>query len=197
MENAVTLYLKYRDDFNNKSIIDTWNSSGPGGHPGINCSSINYDNFTTACQKFGRYLIEINNRYKSNSLKSCKYLNYRINSDKNYNKNPDCFQKNTSTSCENSKNCYEYYIEHYKEYEENIFNEFCEALINFKKVYVDTVSDITICSHVPKILAPPKSLFFLPFTPVKSWLHSRLQRKKIIQLNDVRDETRESLKNAP
>ncbi|KAI4840221.1 hypothetical protein MKS88_001579 [Plasmodium brasilianum] len=62
------------------------------------------------------------------------------------------------------------------------------------------MSDVTMCYHVPKILAPPKSYVFTNgittiFTPIKSWLHSNLQKKSIIKFNKVEKDTRESSQN--
>ncbi|KAI4841422.1 uncharacterized protein MKS88_000143 [Plasmodium brasilianum] len=85
----------------------TWNSSKPGENPGIKCESINNDNFTTACQEIGRYLIEINNRYKSQGFKPCKYLHYKINSDENYNKNSDWLERYKTFSSRTNDICKE------------------------------------------------------------------------------------------
>ncbi|SBT00484.1 PIR Superfamily Protein [Plasmodium malariae] len=81
-------------------------------------------------------------------------------------------------------------------------NEFFEDLSNFKKAYDETMGDVSICPHVPKILALPKCYMFATsltttvillsfilfvlykFTPIKSSLHSRLKRKKIIELEE-------------
>ncbi|KAI4836006.1 hypothetical protein MKS88_005226 [Plasmodium brasilianum] len=92
-ENTVALYFKYKYKFQNIAISDTQNINGIGGNPTRICTSITYDNFTTVCQEIGRYLIEINNRYKSHTLKPCKYLHYKINSDENYNKNSDWLER--------------------------------------------------------------------------------------------------------
>ncbi|KAI4834119.1 PIR protein [Plasmodium brasilianum] len=89
--NTVTLYVKYKSEFE-KAIQDTQNKGGRE-NPGKKCAQMeNYPNFTKPCQEVGRYLIEINEKYKSDSFKRCKYLNYRINSDNNYNKKPEWFQ---------------------------------------------------------------------------------------------------------
>ncbi|SBS94084.1 PIR Superfamily Protein, partial [Plasmodium malariae] len=91
-ENTVTLYVKYKSEFE-KVILDTQNKGG-GENPGRKCMTIAISDkdLVSACQEVGRYLIEIKENYKSDSLKRCKYLNYRINSDDNYNKNPEWFQ---------------------------------------------------------------------------------------------------------
>ncbi|SBS99971.1 PIR Superfamily Protein [Plasmodium malariae] len=102
-ENTVTLYIKYKSEFET-AIIDTQNTIGGGENPGRKCAKIdqNYTNFTTPCQEVGRYLIEINHKYKSDSLKRCKYVNYLINSDERYN-NSIWFQgyKDFSSQTEN------------------------------------------------------------------------------------------------
>ncbi|SBS99878.1 PIR Superfamily Protein [Plasmodium malariae] len=94
-DNSVTLFLKYKNEFETV-IQDIYNTNWgvKGENPGRKCAQIdhNYPNFTTPCQNVGRYLIEIKEHYKDDSLKRCKYLNYRINSDHNYNKDPKWFQ---------------------------------------------------------------------------------------------------------
>ncbi|SBT00258.1 PIR Superfamily Protein, partial [Plasmodium malariae] len=91
-ENTVTLYVKYKSEF--ERVIQDIQNEGGGENPGKKCGKMRstYHDFTTPCQNVGRYLIEIKENYKSDSLKRCKYLNYRINSDNNYNKNPEWFQ---------------------------------------------------------------------------------------------------------
>ncbi|KAI4834090.1 uncharacterized protein MKS88_000233 [Plasmodium brasilianum] len=70
------------------------------------------------------------------------------------------YRKNDARICENPKKCYEFYVEHYKECEEIVMNEFCGGLSKFKKTYDETMGDTNIYSHVPKNLAPPKSYAF-------------------------------------
>ncbi|KAI4836002.1 PIR protein [Plasmodium brasilianum] len=93
-ENSVTLFLKYKKEFEDV-ILDIYNRMRgvQGENPGRKCALIeqNKPNFATPCQEVGRYLIEIKENYKSDSFKRCKYLNYRINSDDNYN-NSSWFQ---------------------------------------------------------------------------------------------------------
>ncbi|KAI4836234.1 hypothetical protein MKS88_004022 [Plasmodium brasilianum] len=94
-ENTVTLFLKYKKEFEDV-IVDTQNlrNGNRGENPGRKCGLMRqkYPNFTEPCQEVGRYLIEIKELYKHDSLKRCKYLNYRINSDNNYNKKTEWFQ---------------------------------------------------------------------------------------------------------
>ncbi|SBS95800.1 PIR Superfamily Protein [Plasmodium malariae] len=64
------------------------------------------DDLVDACQAIGRYLIEIKDLYKHDSVKRCKYLNYRINSDKKYN-NSRWFQKYNEFSSQTENICIE------------------------------------------------------------------------------------------
>ncbi|SCN45388.1 PIR protein [Plasmodium malariae] len=94
-ENSVTLFLKYKQEFEDV-ILDIYNNKSgvKGENPGKKCAAQlnHYPNFTNPCQDVGRYLIEIKEHYKDDSLKRCKYLNYKINSDNNYNEKPEWFQ---------------------------------------------------------------------------------------------------------
>ncbi|SBS99371.1 PIR Superfamily Protein [Plasmodium malariae] len=105
--NTVTLYVKYKSEFE-KVIEDTLNKSG-GENPGMKCAGelSTYPDFTTPCQEVGRYLIEIKERFISDSFKRCKYLNYRINSDETYNKNPKWFQGYRDFSSQTGNICTE------------------------------------------------------------------------------------------
>ncbi|SBT00823.1 PIR Superfamily Protein [Plasmodium malariae] len=149
-EYTVTLYLKYRDDFNNKAISDTQNSSGHGENPSMKYMHIYSDDgdLVNACQEIGRYLIEINEHYKCDRhnrynvcKKEIKTIYFHIlrkleNLYKLY-KDFNSFitqEKTSSSNCEHPKNCYDFYIEHYKECEGNVYNEFCGELRNFKEV---------------------------------------------------------------
>ncbi|SBT85517.1 PIR protein [Plasmodium malariae] len=104
-ETSVTLFLKYKKEFETV-ILDIPNTKrgGKGENPGRKCGKIQrkYHDFTTPCQEVGRYLIEIKELYKHDSLKRCKYLNYLINSDEKYN-NSSWFQgyKDFSSQTEN------------------------------------------------------------------------------------------------
>ncbi|SBT85609.1 PIR protein [Plasmodium malariae] len=92
-ETSVTLFLKYKKVFEDV-ISDILNNKrgGIGENPGRKCAKMNnYPDFTTPCQQVGRYLIEIKENYKHDSLKRCKYLNYLINADNRYN-NSSWFQ---------------------------------------------------------------------------------------------------------
>ncbi|SBS98306.1 PIR Superfamily Protein, partial [Plasmodium malariae] len=118
-------------------------------------------------------------------------------------------------SCESARKCYEFYNKHYKDCDEGKNDDFCEEFKNFKEVYEDTMSNVTSCPGVPQLLPPKKrdyvilsslttaavllasfTLFFLyKFTPIKSWLHYHLQKKKVIEYNDVEKETKGFLQN--
>ncbi|SBS92278.1 PIR Superfamily Protein, partial [Plasmodium malariae] len=104
--NTVTLYVKYKNEFET-AIKDIQNIIGGGENPGRRCGRMfeQYSDFTEPCQDVGRYLIEIKEKYKSDSLKRCKYLNYRINSDASYNKNPEWFQRYRDFSSETENIC--------------------------------------------------------------------------------------------
>ncbi|KAI4840531.1 hypothetical protein MKS88_001260 [Plasmodium brasilianum] len=117
--------------------------------------------------------------------------------------------------CSKIQECYSFYIEHYDKCQKNSNDAFCEELINFKKAYDNKMSTVNPCPGLPHILPPTNTdyifvasittaitllgtmtLFLLyKFTPVKSWLHSLSQRKKMIEVNEVQEETRESLHN--
>ncbi|SBS96051.1 PIR Superfamily Protein, partial [Plasmodium malariae] len=126
----------------------------------------------TTCQEIGRYLIEINNRYKYHSLKLCKYLHYKINSDENYNKNPN-------------------WLEGYKTFSSRT-NDICNEEI--KNIPLDNVFTASITTAA--VLLTSLNLFILyRFTPVKTLLHSRLQRKKINEINKIEKEKTECLEN--
>ncbi|KAI4839613.1 hypothetical protein MKS88_002170 [Plasmodium brasilianum] len=220
-ENTVTLYLKYKSEFET-AIEDTRNVKGKE-NPGVKCGRMqgNYPDFTTPCQEVGRYLIEIKENYESDSIKRCKYLNYRINSDDNYNKNFKWFQgyrefssktenickneiininseilKNlktlysyyedfenyngtidtsTSSTCNKIEECYQFYIQHYKECQKKSNDAFCEELINFKNAYDEKMNKLTPCNGLPHTLPqleqtsaqilPPKEEDYL-FVPI-------------------------------
>ncbi|SBT85584.1 PIR protein [Plasmodium malariae] len=118
-------------------------------------------------------------------------------------------------NCESARKCYEFYNKHYKDCDESNNDDFCEELKNFKEVYEDTMSNVTSCPDVPQQLPPKKrdfvilsslttavvllasfTLFFLyKFTPIKSFLRNRLQKKKISELREVEEKTIESIKN--
>ncbi|SBT85603.1 PIR protein [Plasmodium malariae] len=127
------------------------------------------------------------------------------------------FIKNVATqsvNCQSAQGCYDLYIRYYIECEESNSNEFCEELNNFREAYNKQMINVTACPNVPRILEPKKNYVFFAslttltvliatftlfllykFTPIKSWLYSRLQRKKIIQLIEVEEKKRESLVN--
>ncbi|SBS93676.1 PIR Superfamily Protein, partial [Plasmodium malariae] len=118
--NTLTLYVKYKNEFET-AIKDIQNIIGGGENPGKKCAQMRkYLNFITPCQDIGRYLIEIKELYNHDSLKRCKYLNYRINSDEKY-YNSSWFQgyKDFSSQIENIcikeiKNIPEYSLENLK-----------------------------------------------------------------------------------
>ncbi|KAI4834038.1 uncharacterized protein MKS88_000184 [Plasmodium brasilianum] len=142
-ESCVELFLKYKKEFDT-AINDILNKKC-GENPGMKCGKIGISNFTTPCQDIGRYLIEIKELYKFDSIKRCKYLNYKTNSEELYINNP---------------HVYDLYDD---------FNKF--------KV------------------ANGKFLIIMKFTPAKSWLYSRLQKRKIIERNEVSEETTGFLQN--
>ncbi|SBT00811.1 PIR Superfamily Protein, partial [Plasmodium malariae] len=121
-ETSVTLFLKYKKEFET-AILDIPNMKrgGKGENPGRKCGKMQrkYHDFTTPCQSVGRYLIEIKENYESDSFKRCKYLNYKINSDYNYNKDPQWFQGYNEFSSQLGNIC-ENYI---KKIEPNIIDK--------------------------------------------------------------------------
>ncbi|KAI4841149.1 hypothetical protein MKS88_000384 [Plasmodium brasilianum] len=271
-ENTVALYVKYKSEFENV-ILDTQNIGG-GENPGMTCGRMfkTYSDFTTPCQEVGRYLIEIKEKYKSDSLKRCKYVNYLINSDERYNNNSNWFQGYREFSsktenicineikiihqdvlnklkqlysyyenfneykgkesdsdgriCNNIKKCYTFYNANYKACQGNNESLFCEELNNFKEAYDDKMDKLSPCSGLPKtlpqieqtstiilpttkeddvfvpilttaiVLLMSFTIFFLyKFSPLKSWIYNRLQRKKFIELNKFQEKSSESLEN--
>ncbi|SCN12008.1 PIR protein [Plasmodium malariae] len=123
----------------------------------------------------------------------------------------DAFHKYDGTNgtsnegyCNKIQECYNFYIKHYDKCQKNKENAFCEELSNFKKAYDNKMRKVAPCSSLPHILPPTQvdyifvtslttsialltlfTLFFLyKFTPLKSWLHSRLKRKTIIELEE-------------
>ncbi|SBS94763.1 PIR Superfamily Protein [Plasmodium malariae] len=271
-ENTVKLYVKYKSEF--ETVIQDIHNREGGENPGRKCGKMfkEYPDFTTPCQNVGRYLIEIKDKYKSNSLKRCKYLNYRINSDDSYNKKTEWFQRyrdfssqkenictdeikiihqdvlnklkqlysyyenfnkyegkksdSDGTICNNIEECYNFYNDNYKQCQKKRNDAFCEELINFKKAYDDKMNKLSPCNDLPKtlpqieqtstiilpttkeddvfvpilttsiVLIMSFTIFFLyKFTPLKSWIYSRLQRKKIIKHNKFQEEFSESLQN--
>ncbi|SBS96094.1 PIR Superfamily Protein [Plasmodium malariae] len=123
----------------------------------------------------------------------------------------DAFHKYDGTNgisnggyCNQIQDCYNFYIDHYDKCQKNKEDAFCEELSNFKKVYDNKMRNVAPCSGLPHILPPTQvdyifvsslttsialltlfTLFFLyKFTPLKSWLHSRLKRKTIFELEE-------------
>ncbi|SBT85632.1 PIR protein [Plasmodium malariae] len=123
----------------------------------------------------------------------------------------DAFHKYDGTNgisngdyCNKIQECYNFYIEHYDKCQKNKEDAFCEELSNFKKAYDNKMLKVAPCSGLPYILPPTQvdyifvaslttsvalltlfTLFFLyKFTPLKSWLHSGLKRKTIIELEE-------------
>ncbi|SBS96289.1 PIR Superfamily Protein, partial [Plasmodium malariae] len=123
----------------------------------------------------------------------------------------DAFHKYDGTNgisnggyCNQIQDCYNFYIDHYDKCQKNKEDAFCEELSNFKKAYDNKMRNVAPCSGLPHILPPTQvdyifvaslttsvalltlfTLFFLyKFTPLKSWLHSRLKRKTIIELEE-------------
>ncbi|SBT85653.1 PIR protein [Plasmodium malariae] len=151
-ETSVTLFLKYKKEFETV-IQDILNKRG-GENPGRKCALIEQDkpNFTTPCQEVGRYLIEIKELHKSDNLGRCNYLNYRINSDVNYSKDPGWFAKYNIFSsqldniCENYikkiepdildklKGLYRYY-EYFNKYEGQESDSGGSICNNIKRLY--------------------------------------------------------------
>ncbi|SBS94556.1 PIR Superfamily Protein [Plasmodium malariae] len=272
-ETSVTLFLKYKKEFETVILdIHNRNRGENGENPGRKCAKMkNYPDFTTPCQQVGRYLIEIKENYKHDSLKRCKYLNYLINSDNRYN-NSSWFQgyrdfssqtENICTDeiktipkesldklkklygyydnfsifngkdndsdgniCKSVKECYNIYNDNYKKCQKNSNDPLCEELINFKYAYDDKMDKLSPCIGLPKtlpqieqtstiilpttkkddvfvpilttaiVLLMSFTIFFLyKFTPLKSWIYSRLQRKIFIELNKFQEESNESLQN--
>ncbi|SCN12445.1 PIR protein [Plasmodium malariae] len=125
--------------------------------------------------------------------------------------------------CNDINNLYSFYNNNYEECQKNSDDAFCEELSNFKEAYEHKMKMLTPCDRLPKTLTPillqPSSpeetdqvfipslttalillisftLFFLyKFTPLKSWLHTHLRKKKIIEFNNITKEKRESLQN--
>ncbi|SBT00970.1 hypothetical protein PMALA_079170 [Plasmodium malariae] len=85
-ESCVELFLKYKKEFFT-AINDILNKRC-GENPRMKFGKIGISNFTTTCQDIGRYLIEIKELYKFDSIKRCKYLNYKTNSEELYINNP-------------------------------------------------------------------------------------------------------------
>ncbi|SBS98116.1 PIR Superfamily Protein, partial [Plasmodium malariae] len=152
-ENSVTLFLKYKEEFEDV-ISDILNNKrgGNGENPGKKCAKMkNYPDFTTPCQQVGRYLIEIKENYKHDSLKRCKYLNYRINSDENYKKNLIWFEGYKDFSSQTENICTE---------QIKIIQE--DVLIKLKELYSyykcfneykgkESDSDGTICNNIKNL----------------------------------------------
>ncbi|SCP03059.1 PIR protein [Plasmodium malariae] len=249
-DNCVELFLRYKKDFD-KAIEDFYDNNREL-NPGKTCAIINTNDsdFITPCQEIGMYLMKIQNNYFSERIRRCKYLNYWINNEQEYNKlsswfdgynefsskhdhiceqkfekiKPDilnnlkklysyydAFHKYDGTNgisngdyCNKIQECYNFYIEHYDKCQKNKEDAFCEELSNFKKAYDNKMLKVAPCSGLPHILPPTQvdyifvaslttsvalltlfTLFFLyKFTPLKSWLHSRLKRKTIIELEE-------------
>ncbi|SCP02966.1 PIR protein [Plasmodium malariae] len=168
--NTVTLYVKYKSEFET-AIQDTQNRIGGGENPGMKCGRMFKGclDFTTPCQEVGRYLVEIKERYKSDSLKRCKYLNYRINSDNNYNMNPKWFQGYNEFSSllgnicvqkftviqpdilKKLKDLYSYYenFNKYKGQENDSDGTICNNIKNLYSIYKDNYEKCPINSNDP------------------------------------------------
>ncbi|SBT85892.1 PIR protein [Plasmodium malariae] len=125
--------------------------------------------------------------------------------------------------CSDINNLYSLYKSNYEKCQKNSDDAFCEELSNFKEAYENKMKTLTPCDGLPitlptkllQTLEPEKTdhvfipslttalillisftLFFLyKFTPLKSWLHNHLRRKKIIEFNNIAKETRESLQS--
>ncbi|KAI4836217.1 hypothetical protein MKS88_004005 [Plasmodium brasilianum] len=106
--NTVALYVKYKSEFET-AIQDIQNKKRDGENSGRKCGQMfkKYFDFTEPCQDVGRYLIEIKELYNHDSLKRCKYLNYKINLDEKYNKNPEWFQRYNEFSSQLGNICRE------------------------------------------------------------------------------------------
>ncbi|SBS91700.1 PIR Superfamily Protein [Plasmodium malariae] len=89
----------------------------------------------------------------------------------NYDGNTDISR---GSPCNKIDECYNLYIQYYKECQRNYNNTFREKLINLKEAYDTKQRKITF---------------------LKSWLHSNSERKKIIELDEVIKEITHSLQN--
>ncbi|KAI4840538.1 uncharacterized protein MKS88_000144 [Plasmodium brasilianum] len=78
------------------------------------------------------------------------------------------------STCENVNKIYKFYIQNYEKCEKNHQLAFCEELNDFKEAYNSKKGK---------------------FTPVKTLLHSCLQRKKINEINKIEKEKTECLEN--
>ncbi|SBS95161.1 PIR Superfamily Protein [Plasmodium malariae] len=176
-----------------------------------------YKNFSS---KIGNVCINEIKNITEDSLEKLKELySYYENFSKFNGKDKD----SEGHICNSVRQCYNFYNDNYKKCQGNNESSFCEELTNFKKAYENKMKTLTPCDGLPKTLPPPLlqtlspeetdqvfipslttalilliscTLFFLyKFTPLKSWLHTHLRRKKIIEFNDITKETRESLQN--
>ncbi|KAI4833798.1 PIR protein [Plasmodium brasilianum] len=149
-ENTVTLYVKYKSEF--ETVIEDIQNDSGGENPGMKCALMfgNYPNFTIPCQDVGRYLIEIKEHYKLDSLKRCKYLNYRINSDEMYNKNPKWFQGYNEFSSLLDNIC----VQKFERIQPNILEKLKELYSYYKSFNEyngkESDSDGTICINIKK-----------------------------------------------
>ncbi|SBT01024.1 PIR Superfamily Protein, partial [Plasmodium malariae] len=78
-----------------------------------------------------------------------------------------------NNSCNDAIKYYKFYIKHYEGCNK-ISNNFCKELKNFKELYDNIMKK---------------------FIPMKSWFHSRLQRKKMDELNKLKEIKKVSLQN--
>ncbi|KAI4841405.1 PIR protein [Plasmodium brasilianum] len=82
--------------------------------------------------------------------------------------------------CIHIKNSFDFFIQHYDQFQKKVKNFFCKELNNFKEIYNNIMCNVTSCPG---------------FTPMKSYLRNRLQKEKLIKLKEVEKEAIESPQN--
>ncbi|KAI4841355.1 hypothetical protein MKS88_000596 [Plasmodium brasilianum] len=157
-ENSVTLFLKYKEKFDNV-ILDTQNvrRGKRDETPGNKYAKMHsYRNFTS--HRYNKFLSQTENT----CIKEIKSIpQYDLDKHKKLYSYYKYFKKfnvqdkdSDGNICNKIVECQTFYKNNYQECEQNRDNTFCEELINFKKAYDNNMLTVTPWCGLPHILQP-------------------------------------------